>query len=576
MSARSEAALDEMTREMARHLRGSEKRRDKEELGDIAYTLQVGRKEFGRRRFVVSREAAEAAEALEMMDERRVFDSEREAEGEARPVALMFPGGGSRPVTFMFPGQGTQHVNMGRELYRAEPVFKQHVDYCSDVLKAHLGFDLRTILYPATGEEEGARERLRQTLVTQPALFVIEYALAKLYESWGVRPAAMIGHSLGEYVAACLAGVFSLEDALAAVAARCRLMQEMPEGAMLAVTLKQDEVEALMGEGLWMAAVNAPALCVVSGAVEAVQEFEARLVDLGVMHRRLEVSHAFHSGMMEMAVEAFAGRLRGLRLNSPKIPFVSNLTGDWIREEEATDPSYWARHLRETVRFDEGVGRLLRAGGPVLLEVGFGRTLTKLVDGRADLPEGQPVLASLDASQGHEPEEAMLLCALGRLWLAGVEINWPALHANAPRRRVPLPTYPFERERYWIDAPRERAAGVAARRSLPGRRGDVADWFYVPAWRQTVAPYQIGAALEAGEDASWLVLLDRSGVGEKLVERLRGEGRKVFAAISGERFAQLDERLYAIDPARREDYAALLRAASAGGELPRRIVHLVG
>ncbi|HYY41198.1 MAG TPA: type I polyketide synthase, partial [Pyrinomonadaceae bacterium] len=291
LSAKTASALDAATANLAEHLR----RQPAAQLADVAYTLQVGRKAFNHRRALVCRDAADALDVLATMDAGRV------------QTAVLTPG--ARSVVFMFPGQGAQTVNMGRALYEQEATFRAEVDRCAELLKAELELDLRTVLYPRAEESDAAGARLTETWLTQPALFVVEYALAQLWLSWGVRPTAMIGHSIGEYVAACLAGVFSLEDALRLVAARGRLMQQLPAGAMLAVPLGEEELTTLLTPQLSLAAVNAPGLCVAAGPSAAIAELEERLRGQGVAARRLHTSHAFHSAMMEPMLAAFTARV---------------------------------------------------------------------------------------------------------------------------------------------------------------------------------------------------------------------------------------------------------------------------
>ena len=306
---------------------------------------------------------------------------------------------------------------------------------------------------------------MQDTAIAQPALFVVEYALAQLWMQWGVRPAAMIGHSLGEYVAACLAGVFSLEDALALVAARGRLMQELPPGAMLAVPLPEDRLTSLLGPELDLAAVNGPALCTISGPPAAVEECRQRLVGMDLETRRLVTSHAFHSAMMEPIVESFRGQLARCRLQAPEIPFLSNLTGTWITAEEAVDPEYWCRHLRQPVRFAAGIETLVRDPHQSLLEVGPGRTLSTLVRRHPGRRAEQAVISSLRHPRDRQDDLHLLIRALGQLWLAGIEIDWDGFYAQETRRRLPLPTYPFERRSYWVEPRRPafaEAAGEAA------------------------------------------------------------------------------------------------------------------
>ncbi|HZB43698.1 MAG TPA: condensation domain-containing protein, partial [Pyrinomonadaceae bacterium] len=333
-----------------------------------------------------------------------------------------------------------------------EPVFRERVDACSETLRPHLGFDLREVLYPAERQREGAERKLAEISVIQPAVFVTAYALAELWMSWGVRPASMIGHSTGEYVAACLAGVFTLEDALALVASRARLMQGMAPGGMLAVPLPEAELRARLNGELSVAAVNAPSSCVVAGRVEALGRLEEELTREGLDCRRVKATHAFHSRMMEPALAPFAERVGRVRLSAPRIPFVSNLTGTWVTPAQATDPDYWAQHLSGTVRFADGVGELLKEPESILLEVGPGRMLSSLARQHPSKSTAHVVLSTLPHPSEQVPEQSHLLGALGKLWLAGKGIDARGFYRDERRRRVPLPTYPFERQRYWVEA----------------------------------------------------------------------------------------------------------------------------
>jgi len=440
LSARTPTALETATDNLARHL----EEQSEQPFPDVAYTLQVGRKALRHRRSLVARDRGDAVAALRSRDPQRVLTLPQE--------------GRERPVAFLFPGQGAQYVGMGKDLYDSEPAFRNALDQCARLLQPHLGLDLRTVLYPADPGADAAS--LEQTTLAQPALFAVEYALAELLREWGIRPAAMIGHSIGEYVAACLAGVFSLQDALALVAARGRLMQSLPAGAMLVVPRPQEETRRRLTGGLSLAAVNGPSFSVVSGPSEEIDAFAGSLAAEGIEGRRLHTSHAFHSAMMDPILEAFGQEVAKVRLSAPRTPYVSNLTGTGITAAQATDPAYWVRHLRETVRFADGAAELLQDRSRVLLEVGPGRTLTSFV--RAASPE-RTALTTLrhpTDSEGGEP----LAHALGRLWLAGVRVDWPGFYAHQHRRRVLLPTYPFERQRYWLEPARRTARAEAVRR----------------------------------------------------------------------------------------------------------------
>jgi phthiocerol/phenolphthiocerol synthesis type-I polyketide synthase E len=433
LSARTQTALIQATSNLAMQL----KRRPNLDLGDLAYTLSAGRREFEQRLAVVCCDREEALTALTATNGSRVLTAS--------------PRHAKRPVAFMFPGQGAQYVGMGRELYEGEPVFRSELDHCAELLRSSLGVDLREIIYATDLSPEAAALRLADTRFAQPALFVVEYALAKLWTSWGVMPQAMIGHSIGEYVAACLAGVFSLEDALRLVAARGEIMQRQPRGAMLAVSLTPREAETHLSEQISLAAVNSPSLCVLSGTIDAIERLERQLS--GEVCRRLHTSHAFHSAMMRPAIEEFTAAVRGVERRVPQTPFLSNVTGQWITEAQAVDPSYWARHLCEPVQFSHGVAELLTDPAIVLLEVGPGQTLSALAGQQPGNTLDRVVLASLRPPKSEQSEVEFLLKTVARLWLAGVEIDWSGFYADQQCRRVPLPPYPFERRRYWIDPP---------------------------------------------------------------------------------------------------------------------------
>ncbi|HEX6718385.1 MAG TPA: type I polyketide synthase [Pyrinomonadaceae bacterium] len=433
LSARTAPALETMTNRLADYL----EQNPGASLADVCYTLQVGRKKFNHRRMLVCHDVADAWGALVARDPTRVLTQVQKSR--------------ARGVVFMFSGQGAQRVNMGRGLYQSEPTFRQHVDRCVEILRPLLGFDLREVLYPNDREIATAEQRLTQTAVTQPALFVTEYALAQLWMRWGVRPAAMVGHSLGEYVAACLAGVFSLEDALALVAARGRLMQGLPAGAMLAVPFGEEEAHLIVRDGnLSLASINGPRNCVISGAVAEVETLEARLNADRMSSRRLHTSHAFHSALMEPILDEFIQIVRRAKLRSPAIPYVSNLTGEWIKPEQPIDPRYWARHLRETVRFSDGLSRLLEEPEHVFLEIGPGQTLCTLLKSHPKRQADHAAIASLGTAEQADEQQAVLK-ALGQLWQADIEPDWTGFYENERRRRLKLPTYPFERQRCWVD-----------------------------------------------------------------------------------------------------------------------------
>lgn len=447
LSARDADGLEQLTQNLRAHL-------DQDtsgDLADVSHTLAVGRRRFGHRRTVVCRDREDAVTLLTKPDPRRVHD----CTGLAEP-----PG-----VAFLFPGQGSQYLDMGRGLYDCEPVFRETMDVCAGVLQPEIGVDLRDVLYPDEPHRDGAQARLTRTAITQPALFAVEYALAQVWMAWGLQPTAMIGHSIGEFVAACLAGTFSRDDALRLVARRARLMDSMPTGAMLGVRAPADLLASELPADVAIAAFNAPQHTVVSGTLDAIGAFETRLDALGIVHRRLHTSHGYHSPMMEPAVAPFADIVAEIPLRAPELRWISSLTGRNITDEEAVDPQYWARQLREPVQFARGVGMLVDAG-LALVEVGPGQTLATFARQHERYTSGQLITASLSSGQDRPADIECLLGAVGRLWARGVDVDWCALQ-GAPRRRVALPTYPFRRRRHWVDPAHAPAPAPAAVQPAP-------------------------------------------------------------------------------------------------------------
>ncbi|MBD2410517.1 polyketide synthase [Nostoc calcicola FACHB-389] len=549
LSAKTNTALETATQNLVNHL---QKHRDLN-LADVAHTLQVGRWAFNHRRMVVCQNQEDAISALQ--DPQRTFTYYQE------PC--------NRSVVFMFSGQGSQYVNMGRELYENESLFREQVDYSCELLKPHLEIDLRTLLYPSEEKIPEATEKLQQTAITQPALFVIEYAMTKLWMSWGVRPEAMIGHSIGEYVAATIAGVFTLEDALAIVATRGKLMQDLPSGAMLSVQLPEEKIQQFLEKGVSLAAINASTSYVVSGSYAAIDKLQEKLQQIGVNCRRLNTSHAFHSEMMSPIIETFIQSLEKVKLNPPKIPFISNVSGTWITATQATDPKYWAKHLRQPVRFSLGISELLKQPEQVLLEVGPGRALSSLAkQNQTDVI----TLTSIRHPQDKQSDVGFLVNTLGRLWLVGIQIDWSGFYAHEKRHRLPLPTYPFERQRYWIEVNRNATLAMMSPKTSD-KKPNIADWFYVPRWKEftSIEVFQHERLLE--KKLSWLIFVDSYGVGAEIAEQLKQQSQDVIFVRIGDKFAKLDDSSYTINPQRRDDYDSLFKALQEQNWISQAIAH---
>lgn len=555
LSARSHAALGKALMRLQDHLATH----PEQPLADVAYTLQVGRKQFSHRAIALCHDHEDAITLLQNRQADRLLIQQVVSE--------------NRPVTFMFPGQGAQHIDMARDLYQREPIFRQEFDRCLQLLQPHLDFELPAILYPGTDETSrlAASSRLEQTEVTQPALFVIEYALARLWMSWGIQPASMIGHSVGEYVAACLAGVFFLPDALRLVALRGRLLQQMETGAMLAVMLSETELAAYRMTDCDLAAVNGPALCVLSGSLAAIEAAEKKLANDQVGYRRLHVSHAFHSRMVEPLLPTFIDEVAKVKRHPPKIVFFSNLSGDWITPQEAMDAHYWGRHVRETVRFNDGLHTLLSDPMQILLEVGPGETLSTLAQRHSLAKPEQLVLSSLPHPSKNQSTQKHVYFALGKLWLNGLAIDWQCFYAHERRHRVPLPTYPFERQSYWIKAEEEQTTlQLGVQSALGTKRGEqnaassINDWLYMPSWQR--AEHIDLERLHAEQTDIYLILCDEHLVGTVLASHLRLFGIEPIVVFADTTFRRDSTHCYRIHPGNPRDFDQLLQAICEEGK----------
>ncbi|MCL4265828.1 MAG: SDR family NAD(P)-dependent oxidoreductase [Anaerolineae bacterium] len=595
LSARSETALAQMTANLAAWLRQN----PTANLADVAYTLQVGRTRFSHRRAIVCREREELLPLLAAPDSAGVLTHFEERE--------------DRPVAFLFPGVGDHYVNMAHDLYQHEPEFQETVDWCLAYLVANEGLELAPVLYPpdkrpspgANGHKPDLRQllarsapeaslgRLAETAVAQPAVFVVEYALARLLLSWGIQPGAMIGYSLGEYVAACLAGVLSPEEALTLVARRAKLIQALPRGAMLAISLPADAVSSYLNSELSLAAVNGPQMCVLAGSETAVQSLAERLEMQGIACRRLPTSHAFHSYMMAPIAADLTALVASFNLQPPRIPYLSNVTGDWITAEQATDPAYWVAHLQQPVQFAAGLAELLRRPHQLLLEIGPGNALGSLAKLHPDCTPAQHplILPTLPHAYTSQPARPFLLQTLAKLWLTGVAVNWEGFYRLEKRRRLPLPTYPFERQRYWrrVSMPPELSSGTngiahghapdespieVLLAQEPPKLADLTQWGYVASWQRTVPPPSPYLGQRPLPDHRWLVFADECGLADRLVTDLRAQQQPVVVVRSGGRFSYLGRSEYMIRPNQASDYQKLLQALHKQGEMPTKIAHL--
>ena len=531
LSAKTKSALDAAAHRLADAIETDPSL----DLADAAFTLAVGRRGMTHRRALAVRDHADAIAKL------------RDATGKASANGVADEG---RVATvFMFPGGGAQYARMGLELYQTEPVYREAVDRCLQIVEPVLGRDLKALMYPPESEAEAATRTLEQPSLALPALFSTEYGMARLFESWGLAPKALIGHSLGEYVAACISGVMDLADALRLVMKRGQLFEVVEPGGMLSVPLSENELVGLAPPGLSIAAVNAPELCVASGPKAAIAALQKILLDRDVDSTPIHIDVAAHSSMLDPVLAEFRELCRTIRLQAPQIPFVSNVTGDWITPAQATDPDYWVKHLRSTVRFADGLKTIATLGDVALVEVGPGRTLSSLA--KAQETPFKNSFNSMRHPNEAASDLAYALTSLGRLWCAGADVDWHGFFDGQLRNRVPLPTYPFEGRSFWV-APGARKAAGASDELI--KKDDIGEWFSGVSLSQSPL---IGDP-SVDEARVWLLIADEAADARRLAAALAPE--KVVVACAGRRLDTAKARTWRFDPDDKDQYGELLQA----------------
>jgi acyl transferase domain-containing protein len=480
-SGKGDAAAVANARQLGAHLRNV----PDAELPDVAWTLQMGRRGFAQRGFAVGATGAELADQFEAPD----WKAQMKKAADRAPS-----------VVFLFPGGGAQYPGMGRGLYEHEPAFRAAADECLAALPQAIRDTVQSLLFGDLAQPEHG-EQLERPSLALPALFVTEYSLARTLQSFGIEADALLGHSMGEYVAACLGGTFTLQQAMQVVLLRGELFEQVQQGAMLIVPMTADEVMALGESDVSLAAANAPELSVLAGSVATIDRLERRLQGEGVEVQRLRIHVAAHSHLLDPILDRFRAGLRAMSLQPARKPWVSNVTGDWIDAQRAADPDYWVEHLRRTVRFQDGVATLLAGGDRVFLEVGPGKALMSLARMHKRATKS-PCLVSMPHAKDSKPADHAALEAVGRLWQLGVAVDWQAFHGGVVRRRVPLPTYAFQRQRHWIDAGASLAQEGVVRdgEPVPPTRLPESEWLRRPVFRaQELAPRVAAVA-----DARWL------------------------------------------------------------------------
>ncbi len=589
LSARTPGALKTMAERLRTHL---EAQGEQVSLADVAHTLQVGRHAFVQRRVLLCQQTIQAIAGL----------------SESEQATDLWQGEGVAPeqeqrVVYLLGGMGELFPGMGRELYEQEEVFRHWVDRGAELLLPLLGIDVRTLLYagepPATPGRLDLRtllhrgeprvltpqeEMLQQTRYGHPVTFVLAYALAQQLQQWGIEPIAMLGYSLGEYVAATLAGVWTWEDGLRIVARRAQMIEERPEGRMLAVPLSSEQVQQYLGEQVWVAASGGSGLSILAGSVEGIEQVQVCLQREQIVSQQVQARHAFHTPLLAPACEGLRAELQLVPLSAPRISYLSNVTGTWITAEQATDPEYWLRQMCEPAQLGAGIEQVLAIKESVLLEVGMGQMLSGLIKQHREKLVGREQVVI--ASQGSRYESAgarmQLLKAVGQLWLAGVSIQWERAYREERRRRIALPTYPFEYTRYWIDPPTTQFThyigndfpAIDRRVDEIKRIEDLSDWFYVPSWKRSVPvqPFEL-EALNEDSKSNWLVFIDDCGIGQRLVEALRAYNQNVIAVTAGTTFEQRSDLHYGVCPDEVTDYEALLKSLKAQGFEPQKVAH---
>ncbi len=554
VSGRSKTALNDNAARLAQHLAEN----PDQPLVDIAYTLVEGRRNFEKRRVLVADSHGDAIAQLTSNDPRRVFDH-------------AFTGD-NPDIVFMFPGGGAQYAGMARDLYETEPVFKDWMDQGLDILGQKLDYDIRRLWLPEDVATAAADEALKQPSAQLPLIMITEYALAQLWMSWGVTPAALVGHSMGENTAACLAGVMSFEDCIGLVLLRGQLFDSVPSGGMLSIPMTPEDLHPHLGDDLDIAAINAPGLTVVSGPDAALDRLASSLEKQAVECQRIAINIAAHSQMLDPILDRFRCYLSQISLHPPSIPLHSNRSGKPITAAEATDPGYWVNHLRHTVRFSDCITDLAAQPDRVFLEVGPGNALNALARMHESVGKGR-AFGSLRHPDDAIADDRYFLTMLARLWALGVEIDWDQIWGEAQRQRVPLPTYAFQRSRYFIEPGK---ADLPAKQDYLAKLPDIANWAYRPIWRPRLAECLIDVEhdLAQAEKHRWLILMDEAGLGRAVADRLRQAGQTVVELHAGDRFNRHAEGSYALAPERgREGYDQLIQDLMARGLAPDRIVN---
>ncbi len=559
LSAKTPHSLEKMTSNLAdfvsekvAHFQSWDGKTNK--LADVAYTLQVGRNEFDFRRFfVVPNDINNAGDIHKLIAAETAITTKYD--------------NNDKPIVFMFPGGGTQYVNMARDLYNSEPFFKEVMDECAALFSRKGNIDIFDLIFV----DDQSRIKEQAKILSRPklffaVLFAVEYSLAKLWINWGVKPSAMVGHSLGEYVAATIAGVFNLEDAIGLISYRGDLFDtKVIKGGMISISLPESQVKSMLIDGVSIATINDPDRCVIAGPTDAIDTFETRLNEKAVDYKRLNLGAAGHSALVEPAMPDFRQYINGLTLNEPTIPIVSNISGTWVDPKEICTADYWLKHLRETVRFSDCVNTLKSKGSSIFLEVGPGNSLSSFVRAQVEPNDGHILLNSLRHIKEDKNDQCHILETLGKLWTNGVSINWGDFYKDETRKRLPVPTYAFNSKRYWIEPKKSK---TNTREKLP-----LDDWFSEPAWRfSKQQPH-----FKEVSDSTWLVFNDKESVTQtavlSAVEKIKHSAPVIILVEQGGNYEKLSNHHYRINRAVEADYQSLISDLEAQQSIPCKVIH---
>lgn len=549
LSARSATALEKMTLNLVAYL----KENKDQNLADICYTLQVGRKDFSYRRKIVCKTIDEAIEILSMPKSRQVYTNKSVENCK---------------VVYVFSGLGSQYIDLCKGLYETEPLFKHELDTCFSLLEKIVQLDLKSILYPEkTGDLDP--NKIQQIDIAQYILFITSYCLAKLLMAWGIKPASMIGYSFGEYVAACISGVFSLEDAIRLIQMRSKLISQTPTGMMLSIPMTAHEISPLLGKDIALAIDNGES-CIISGADAAILAIEEGMKEKKIMCMRLNAKYAMHSQLMEPILKAYEEYVRSIPLNAPNIPFISNVTGDWITVDEAISPAYWASQLRHTVQFSKGLEKMMLEDNIKCIELGPGSDLCLMINRIFERKAiTQKAINIIRPASITVADDKYLIHKLGLLWLQGVSINWENYYATQKRYRVSLPSYPFEKQRYWSLVDKYRAGVFQWENATQANQ---ADCLYMPIWKRS---YKAGIDNFVKDfPATVLIFQDEFGLSDSIIEHLNSKRSKIILIKAGRSYSKLNDTCFQIDPGAYSDYELLFNQLKKNNDIPDQIFHL--